>query len=97
MKQLKELQPAPSVGMHDVPRQSVGEHLGFGYDQEEGRDSLDASVARKFRENTCVASSILHFAFNKNTLDSFTTCKKLRHVPKILMTLMHTDGTQTTH
>jgi histone deacetylase 1/2 len=47
LKQLSELQPAPSVGMHDVPRESVGQHLGFGNDEEEGRDSLDASLARK--------------------------------------------------
>lgn len=47
LKQLSELQPAPSVGMHDVPRESVGHHLGFAKDEEEGRDSLDASVARE--------------------------------------------------
>ena len=46
MKQLSELQPAPSVGMHDVPRESVSRHLGFGRDEEEGRDLLDASIAR---------------------------------------------------
>ena len=32
--------------MHDVPRESVGEHLGFGKDEEEGRDELDERVAR---------------------------------------------------
>jgi hypothetical protein len=47
MRQLHELQPVPSVGMHDVPRESVGQHLGFGLDEENGRDSLDASVARE--------------------------------------------------
>jgi len=49
MRQLSELPPAPSVGMHDVPRESVGQHLGFGKDEEEGRDSLDASVAQHAR------------------------------------------------
>lgn len=48
MKQLNDIQPAPSVGMHDVPRESVGQHLGFGKDEEEGRDALDESVAREF-------------------------------------------------
>jgi histone deacetylase 1/2 len=47
LKQLSELQSAPSVGMHDVPRESVGQHLGFGKDEEEGRDSLDTSLARE--------------------------------------------------
>lgn len=46
LRQLSELQFAPSVGMHDVPRRSVGEHLGFGKDEVEGRDSLDESLAR---------------------------------------------------
>ena len=32
--------------MHDVPRESVGQHLGFGRDNEEGRDELDERVAR---------------------------------------------------
>ncbi|KIM77297.1 hypothetical protein PILCRDRAFT_825460 [Piloderma croceum F 1598] len=49
LKQLAELQPAPSVGMHDVPRESVGQHLGFGKDEEEGRDSLDTSLAQHAR------------------------------------------------
>lgn len=47
LQQLKDLQPAPSVGMHDVPRESVSEHLGFKNYEEEGPDSLDASVARE--------------------------------------------------
>lgn len=33
--------------MHDVPRQSVGEHLGFGKDDGVGRDELDDRLARK--------------------------------------------------
>ncbi|KAF7982642.1 hypothetical protein HWV62_27079 [Athelia sp. TMB] len=49
MKQLNDIQPAPSVGMHDVPRESVGQHLGFGKDEEEGRDALDESVAQHAR------------------------------------------------
>jgi len=47
LEQLQELTCAPSVGMHDVPRQSVREHLGFGKDEEEGRDELDERLARK--------------------------------------------------
>lgn len=46
LQQLSDLIPAPSVGMHDVPRESVGEHLGFT--NEEAPDELDRSLARKF-------------------------------------------------
>ena len=47
LEQLSQLPGAPSVGMHDVPRQSVGEHLGFGKDDDLGRDELDDRLARK--------------------------------------------------
>ena len=47
LEQLQELSPAPSVGMHDVPRESVGEHLGVDKDEEESRDELDERLARK--------------------------------------------------
>jgi hypothetical protein len=46
LEQLQELNPAPPVGMHDVPKESVGEHLGLGKVQEDGRDELDERVAR---------------------------------------------------
>lgn len=48
LEQLQDLASAPSVGMHDVPRESIGEHLGFGKD-EEGRDELDERVAQHAR------------------------------------------------
>ena len=47
LEQLSQLPGAPSVGMHDVPRQGVGEHLGFGKDDDLGRDELDDRLARK--------------------------------------------------
>ena len=47
LEQLSQLPGTPSVGMHDVPRQSVGEHLGFGKDDDLGRDELDDRLARK--------------------------------------------------
>ncbi|KNZ72672.1 Histone deacetylase clr6, partial [Termitomyces sp. J132] len=49
LQQLQELTGAPSVGMHDVPRQSIGEHLGFRYDQTERRDNLDIKLAQHAR------------------------------------------------
>ena len=47
LQQLSELKCAPSVGMHDVPRESLGQHLGFRKDEEEGRDELDEHLARR--------------------------------------------------
>jgi len=48
LQQLSELQAAPSVGLHDVPRESVGQHLGLMTDDEtQSRDDLDEKLARK--------------------------------------------------
>ncbi|KAH9919023.1 uncharacterized protein B0H18DRAFT_657694 [Fomitopsis serialis] len=50
LQQLGELQPAPSVGMQDVPRESLGEHLGFGNaNNEEPMDELDERLAQHTR------------------------------------------------
>ncbi|KAK0234798.1 hypothetical protein EDD85DRAFT_955671 [Armillaria nabsnona] len=34
LEHLRELNSAPSVGMHDVPRESLLEHLGFGKESD---------------------------------------------------------------
>lgn len=48
LRYLSELRPAPSVGLQDVPRESVGEHLGVGDAYEQGPlDDLDEKLARK--------------------------------------------------
>jgi histone deacetylase 1/2 len=47
LSQLAELQHAPSVGMHDVPRQSVSEHLGLNAEDIEAHDELDEHIARR--------------------------------------------------
>ncbi|KAG6917569.1 hypothetical protein DXG01_002038 [Tephrocybe rancida] len=49
LQQLQELAGAPSVGMHDVPRQSIGDHLGFRNDEMERRDDLDIKLAQHAR------------------------------------------------
>ncbi|GLB34298.1 putative histone deacetylase [Lyophyllum shimeji] len=49
LQQLQELAHAPSVGMHDVPRESIGEHLGFRSDRMEAQDPLDAKLAQHAR------------------------------------------------
>ena len=47
LEYLSELQPVPSVGLQDVPRESVGEHLGFGSASDaEPMDELDERLAR---------------------------------------------------
>ena len=47
LEQLQEIVHAPSVQMHDVPKESVGHHLGFIKDND-GRDEPDERVARVF-------------------------------------------------
>ena len=48
LEQLQQLACSPSVPMQDVPRETLGQHLGFGRDEEEGRDELDERVARQY-------------------------------------------------
>jgi histone deacetylase 1/2 len=48
LEQLQQLACAPSVPMQDVPRETLGQHLGFGRDEEEGRDELDEQLARQY-------------------------------------------------
>ncbi|KAJ7798387.1 hypothetical protein B0H14DRAFT_2906715 [Mycena olivaceomarginata] len=54
LEQLQQLRSvgAPSVGMHDVPRESVGDHVGLTSrrrDEEEARDELDERLAQHAR------------------------------------------------
>ncbi|KZT23094.1 histone deacetylase RPD3 [Neolentinus lepideus HHB14362 ss-1] len=49
LNRLSRLQPAPSVGMHDVPRESVGEHLGWHMEPDDPEDDLDRSLAQHAR------------------------------------------------
>ena len=66
LKQLHELRPVPSVAMHDVPRESVGQHLGlFRDDQLGSRDELDDRLARMFTRLASNARSyrLLHRTF----------------------------------
>ncbi|KAF9443827.1 histone deacetylase RPD3 [Macrolepiota fuliginosa MF-IS2] len=48
LEQLQNLVHAPSVQMHDVPKESIGHHLGFMKD-EEGWDELDERLAQHAR------------------------------------------------
>lgn len=52
LQQLSQLPCAPSVGMHEVPRESLGRHLGLDIaeedaDEDGGTDDLDRRLARK--------------------------------------------------
>ncbi|EPQ52568.1 histone deacetylase [Gloeophyllum trabeum ATCC 11539] len=49
LQQLSQLQPAPSVGIHDVPSESVGDHLGWRMAESEPRDELDKDLAQHAR------------------------------------------------
>ncbi|OSD02902.1 histone deacetylase RPD3 [Trametes coccinea BRFM310] len=47
LRYLSELRPAPSVGLQDVPRESLGQHLGVGDAYEQGPvDELDEHLAQ---------------------------------------------------
>ena len=66
LRHLSELRPAPSVGLQDVPSESIGEHLGFS-SREIQTDELDEKLAREYwsqlsrpsliscGQNTCVS------------------------------------------
>ncbi|KAK0459430.1 hypothetical protein IW261DRAFT_1429963 [Armillaria novae-zelandiae] len=45
LEHLRELNSAPSVGMHDVPNESLLEHLGFGKESDT-QDKLDERLAQ---------------------------------------------------
>ncbi|KAK0477686.1 hypothetical protein IW261DRAFT_1594481 [Armillaria novae-zelandiae] len=45
LEHLRELNSAPSVGMHDVPNESLLEHLGFGKESDT-QDKLDQRLAQ---------------------------------------------------
>ncbi|TCD60058.1 Histone deacetylase 6 [Steccherinum ochraceum] len=49
LRQLSELKPAPSVGMHDVPFETVGDHLGFRHKESKKIDDLDERLAQHTR------------------------------------------------
>ncbi|KAI8998802.1 histone deacetylase RPD3 [Trametes punicea] len=50
LRYLSELRPAPSVGLQDVPRESLSEHLGVGDAYEQGpTDELDERLAQHAR------------------------------------------------
>ncbi len=46
LEQISRLPCAPSVGMHDVPREDVGTHLGMVFDDDDMdiRDDLDRQL-----------------------------------------------------
>lgn len=59
LKHISELQSAPSVALQDVPRESLGSHLGFEPDDEIDTDELDEQLARKLSDmHACVVVHI---------------------------------------
>ena len=51
LQHLSELRPAPSVGLQDVPRESMGDHLGFT-SQQVYADETDEKLARAYLYET---------------------------------------------
>lgn len=55
LENLRQLPPAPSVQLQDVPRENLGDHLGVWQKNErEAQDELDLTIARSF-------SYLLHY------------------------------------
>ena len=52
LEQLQQLACSPSMPMQDVPRETLGQHLGFGRDKEEGRDECNPITALGFSTST---------------------------------------------
>lgn len=78
LEYLSELQPVPSVGLQDVPRESVGQHLGFGSALDaEPMDELDERLARA-HSSTPSPSRLSNQLITQNTRALFMTCKKPR-------------------
>ena len=89
--------------MQDVPRETLGQHLGFGFgfgrDEEEGRDELDERLARQyFLCQTQIHADLLNI---QNMQDMYTIYKiptlqlKIQKVP-IPGTLMNHQVVKTT-
>ena len=91
LEQLQELAAAPSVGMHDVPRESVGEHLGFGKDDDESRDELDDRVARMSPSSP---KSLRRLTFVQSTHGISTTSRNQTRLQSIPMTIPGTRTSQ---
>ena len=65
-KHLQSLPFAPSVGMHEVPRESLSEHLGLPLQKElekEESDDLDEKLGREFRTSRIMYATLLITAF----------------------------------
>ena len=58
--------------MHDVPRESLGKHLGLAEDEDEEMDELDERLARKPPTTLFV---YFHNDSLQNMHDMSTTCK----------------------
>ena len=52
--------------MQDVPRESLGRHLGFGKDKQEGRDELDKNLAREFWHPSLSPGSRSHLSLTEH-------------------------------
>lgn len=76
LEYLSDLQPVPSVGLQDVPRESVGQHLGFGSAMDaEPMDELDERLARTHPFPSPLGLLADRF-ITQNTHASFMTYKK---------------------
>ena len=60
LEQLSRLPHAPSVGLHDVPSESVGTHIGL-----KDYDELDERLARKYSDSRHISRySVMELTFS---------------------------------
>ena len=78
--------------MRDVPRESLGHHLGFGKDKQEGRDELDKTLARKL-ESFLRLSVLLNPCTKQDMHDMCTNFKMVIPQPTNLRILKNGDRT----
>jgi len=76
LEQLSRLPHAPSVGLHDVPSESVGTHIGL-----KDYDELDERLAREYSDARYISRySVMKLTFppllQQNTLITSIGCKR---------------------
>ena len=79
MEQLSRLPHAPSVGLHDVPSESVGTHIGL-----KDYDELDERLAREYSDPFLLFSDGAHTfspPLQQSTPVTCTGCRRQLETP----------------
>lgn len=94
LQQLSEIPCVPSVGMHDVPRESLGRHLGFEIDTDRSDSTMNDLDRRLARTPLHIhAQCKLLTSIFQSMLATYTNYKKRPHRTSLMMR----DTTLTLH